>query len=224
MLIYIIRHGETRLNEEGKLQGWVDEPLNDKGRELAQVTAEALKEIPFDLLYTSPLSRAKETGLIVTEASARYHGREIPVIEDRRLMEYRWGSWDCHGCLPDNYSVPTSMENYNRFFADSFRFQPAEDGETFQDVIKRTGEFFQELIHDPELQDKTILISTHGVATRSLLNPYYEDPMNFWHGQVPPNCSVNKLEVKDGEVRILEEDQIYYDPSLVHNPYMVVEE
>ena len=76
MRIYIVRHGETRLNQEGKLQGQVDEPLNEKGRELAEVTAQALKEIPFDFLYTSPLSRAKETGMIVAEASAKLLGRK----------------------------------------------------------------------------------------------------------------------------------------------------
>lgn len=223
MLIYIIRHGETRLNEEGRLQGQVDEPLNEKGRELAEVTAEALKEIPFDVLYTSPLSRAKETGLIVARASEKEYGREIPVIDDPRLMEFSWGSWDTEGCIPSNFTVPTSLENYNLFFSDIHHFIGASDGETARDVIKRTGQFFQELIHDPELQDKTILISTHGVALRSLLNPFYENPEDFWHGQVPPNCSVNILEAKDGEVRFIEEDKIYYDPSLATNPYEVVD-
>ncbi len=223
MLIYIVRHGETRLNQEGKLQGQVDEPLNEKGRELAEVTAEALKEIPFDILYTSPLSRAKETGMIVAEASARLHDKEIPVIEDPRLMEFSWGSWDCEGCIPGNFTIPTSIENYNMFFTDIFRFQGPPDGETVHDVIERTGQFFRELVHNPELKDKTILISTHGIALRSLLNPLYENPADFWHGQVPPNCSINVLEVVDGEPRLMKEDEIYYDESLASNPYKSVE-
>ena len=224
MLIYIVRHGETRLNQEGKLQGQVDEPLNEKGRELAEVTAEALKEIPFDILYTSPLSRAKETGMIVAEASARLHDKEIPVIEDPRLMEFSWGSWDCEGCITGNFSIPTSLENYNLFFKDIYRFQGPPDGETVHDVIERTGQFFRELVHNPELKDKTILISTHGIALRSLLNPLYENPADFWHGQVPPNCSINVLEVVDGEPRLMKEDEIYYDESLASNPYKSVEE
>ena len=48
MRLYIIRHGETKLNALGCLQGWTDEPLNKSGRDLAVITGEALKEVPFD--------------------------------------------------------------------------------------------------------------------------------------------------------------------------------
>ena len=224
MNIYLTRHGQTDWNVQKKVMGRCDEPLNEKGRELAEVTAQALKEIPFDFLYTSPLSRAKETGMIVAEASSRFHGKEIPVIEDPRLMEYSWGSWDCEGCIPGNFTIPTSLENYNLFFSDIYRFKGPSDGETVYDVIERTGQFLQELIHNPELQDKTVLISTHGIALRSLLNPIYEDSTDFWHGQVPPNCSINILEVKDGKAHLIKEDAIYYDESLASNPYKSVEE
>ena len=54
MKLYIIRHGETKLNALGRLQGWTDEPLNKNGKDLAIITGEALKEIPFDLVITSP--------------------------------------------------------------------------------------------------------------------------------------------------------------------------
>ena len=40
MKLYIIRHGETRLNALGCLQGWTDEPLNQNGKDLAVITGE----------------------------------------------------------------------------------------------------------------------------------------------------------------------------------------
>ena len=49
----------------GRLQGCADIPLNENGRELARITGEALKEVPFDLIITSPLQRARETGALV---------------------------------------------------------------------------------------------------------------------------------------------------------------
>lgn len=55
MQIYIIRHGETDWNTKRLLQGATDIPLNQNGIEAARLTAEALKEIPFDAIYTSPL-------------------------------------------------------------------------------------------------------------------------------------------------------------------------
>ena len=59
--IYIVRHGETNGNLRGALQGWMDELLNEKGRELAIITARALSDIKFDVAISSPLSRAYET-------------------------------------------------------------------------------------------------------------------------------------------------------------------
>lgn len=224
MLLYIIRHGETNLNLAGKLQGWVDEPLNESGRELAAITGEALADVPFDLLITSPLSRARETGLLVAKASEKKQGRQIPVIEDDRLKEINWGSWDLCGINPSNYSVPISIQEYQKLINDTYHFTFPEDGENVWDVIKRTGEFYQDLIHNPEYQDKTILISTHGFAMRSLLNPVYDDASDFWRGHVPYNCAVNILEVVDGESRFLEEDAIFYDESLCFNPYVEIED
>lgn len=65
MMLYIVRHGETRLNELGCLQGWVDEPLNENGRSLAKITGEAFKTVYFDKIITSPLARAKETATLM---------------------------------------------------------------------------------------------------------------------------------------------------------------
>ena len=59
MDIYLIRHGETDWNRMKKLQGTTDIPLNAYGIELAEKTAEGLKDIPFDRIYTSPLIRAR---------------------------------------------------------------------------------------------------------------------------------------------------------------------
>ncbi len=219
MIIYVIRHGETRMNIEGRLQGRVDEPLLDSGRELARLTGEALADVPFDLVITSPLSRAKETGILAVSASARKQGKEIPVIVDSRLMEIDWGSWESCGCVPDNYSVPVSRETYSRFISDAIHFEGAPDGESIRDVIRRTGEFYQDLIHSPAWQDKTILVSTHGCAMRALLNPLYDDPSDFWQSHVPYNCAVNIIEADQGRSRFLAKDVIYYDESLCFNPY-----
>ena len=68
MRIYVIRHGETDGNHRGVLQGQMDLPLNEKGRDLAILTGKALADVPFDLVISSPLSRARETAqLILTE-------------------------------------------------------------------------------------------------------------------------------------------------------------
>ena len=61
MKLYIIRHGETPWNAEGRLQGQTDIPLNENGIRLAKITGEALKDVPFDFAISSPLKRARQT-------------------------------------------------------------------------------------------------------------------------------------------------------------------
>lgn len=69
-----------------------------------------------------------------------------------------------------------------RSFTDPWNFERPKDGENIQDILTRTKDFWEELIHDPALQDKTILIASHGCAVRALLHNVYNDPKDFWHG------------------------------------------
>ena len=88
MKLYLIRHGETDWNKEFKIQGSSDIELNEYGRELAFITREGLRHIPFDIAYTSPLKRAKETAEIILG------GRNIPLYEDKRVQESCFGSFE----------------------------------------------------------------------------------------------------------------------------------
>ena len=60
MKLYLIRHGVTDQNKKRCLQGRSDIELNEQGRELARITAEGLRDVNFDLIFTSPLKRAYE--------------------------------------------------------------------------------------------------------------------------------------------------------------------
>ena len=66
MRVYIVRHGESRTNQNGLWTGWLDEPLTDKGREDARRAASILKNVRFDKVYSSDLQRAMETAKIAT--------------------------------------------------------------------------------------------------------------------------------------------------------------
>ena len=53
--LYILRHGETTWNDQRRVQGMQGTDLNEKGIALARITAEALRSVPFDLCFSSPL-------------------------------------------------------------------------------------------------------------------------------------------------------------------------
>lgn len=65
MILYIVRHGQTKWNVQKRLQGASDTDLNENGIALAKVTGEALKEVPFSCCFTSPLKRARDTAELV---------------------------------------------------------------------------------------------------------------------------------------------------------------
>ena len=65
MKLYVVRHGETVWNELHKVQGEADIPLAENGILLAEKTGEALKNVPFDLCFTSPLVRARKTAELI---------------------------------------------------------------------------------------------------------------------------------------------------------------
>ena len=206
MRLYVIRHGETSWNVERRLQGRAGADLNENGVRLAEVTARAMKDRPFDLCFTSPLPRAAHTARIILGE------RKIPVIEEPRIMEISFGEWEGLRCAPPECSeIPN--HGFDAFHSDPYAFVPPPGGESIMDVCERTAEFYQELIHNPEYQKLTILISTHGCASRAFLRNVYENKEDFWHGGVPMNCAVSIIDVVNGQGVLTESDKIYYDPS-----------
>lgn len=206
MKIYIIRHGETALNAKGVMQGWLDEPLNENGRALAQVTGREMRGIRFDGCISSPLLRARETVEIILQES----GNDIPVETDERIKEINFGEME-------GESARQMGEAGKLFLTDPFRYPGFPGGEKIPDVCRRTQDFLKELIARDD--GKTYLIGIHGCALRAMLNFLYDDPSDFWHGHVPYNCAVNIIETKDGRPRLIAEDRIYYDPSLIVDRY-----
>jgi broad specificity phosphatase PhoE len=79
--LLLVRHGETDWNAERRWQGHADVPLNDRGREQAHALAEELASERIDAIYTSDLSRARETAGIVGERLA------VPVLVEPDLRE-----------------------------------------------------------------------------------------------------------------------------------------
>ena len=87
MKLYILRHGKTQWNALRKVQGAADIPLAEEGISLARKVGETLKDVPFDLCFSSPLKRARQTAELVLGRKAD----KIPVILDKRIKEIDFG-------------------------------------------------------------------------------------------------------------------------------------
>ena len=212
MKLYFIRHGETVWNTQAKLQGKSDIPLNEKGVALARVTGEALADVPFAAIYSSPLKRALQTAQLVAG------DRDVPIVTDRRLEEISFGIWEGLSCHKDHYEIPS--DSFQDFFLDPFGYQPPAQGETVRHVCGRTADFLEELIRKMGKEESNVLISCHGCTLRALMNYFYQDyTAGFWRGHVPPNCSVSIVEVKEKGFSILAEDKIFYDKDRMGDYY-----
>lgn len=87
MKIYLARHGQTDWNKEMRAQGTQDIPLNETGRAEAKELAKQLKNVNFDAVYASPLSRASETAKITV-------GDRYQINYDDRLVERTFGDYE----------------------------------------------------------------------------------------------------------------------------------
>ena len=202
MKLYIVRHGETDWNKARKIQGQSDIPLNEFGRHLARETAKGLADIHFDLCFTSPLSRAKETAQIILE------GRVVPIIEEPRIEEMSFGEYEGKCCSSDGWELP---EEFHRFFDGPDKYRAPAGGEDFGQVRDRTGEFLEDLARNPQYADKQILVATHGAALAGLLCYIRKDPLSrYWGTGVHKNCAVTEVVWENGEFHILSENVVYY--------------
>jgi broad specificity phosphatase PhoE len=86
MEIYLVRHGETAWSITGQHTGRTDLPLTDQGEQNARKLAPRLKDLPFALVLTSPLQRAKRT--------CELAGFGPTAVDDPDLMEWNYGSYE----------------------------------------------------------------------------------------------------------------------------------
>ena len=143
-MIWFVRHGETDFNKFEITQGQLDSSLNQAGLEQSKEVAKKLKDVKLDIVFCSPLIRAKQT----LEYIMKYHTAKV--IYDKRIIEHGRGVLSGH---------KNTKEQYEEFFKDPHKF----GGETTQDIYKRVSAFVKSL---EKYRGKNILIVGHGGASK----------------------------------------------------------
>lgn len=87
MKLYVIRHGETEMGKN-EIIATEDEPLNKFGMYQAQKVGKELKKLDIDIIYCSPIERAKHTLKLFDM------DKNIPVIIDERIKERNMGIYE----------------------------------------------------------------------------------------------------------------------------------
>lgn len=159
--LVLVRHGESLWNLENRFTGWVDVPLTDTGREEARRAGEQLRDLGFDVAYTSVLGRAEETLQIMLGVLQQ----NPPIIRDSALNERHYG--DLQG-LNKKATAEAFGEEQVHLWRRSYDVPPP-NGEALKDTAARTLPFFERAILGDIAQGKNVLVSAHGNSNRAIV-------------------------------------------------------
>jgi broad specificity phosphatase PhoE len=161
MKIYLIRHGETTGDIENRYGGSYDDHLTDRGREQLSQTAIQVADKDIEIIFHSPLTRARESAEIISEVI------NCPVEQWDGLEERHYGvltGLTKQEAL-DNY--PEAVEAHK----DPMNTDP--EGESFEDFNNRVVAVFEKIKEHPH---NTIAILAHGGSIKRILT-YLGEPL-----------------------------------------------
>jgi probable phosphoglycerate mutase len=190
-MLYLVRHGETDWNRAGRIQGRTDIPLNDLGRSQAAAAAELLTRRPVDVVYSSDLSRAAETGdIIAGRLGLETQGRRAELAER-------------------NYGQAEGLTDVE--VAARFPDGQVPGRESRRQVAARALRALSEIA--AEHHGGTIVAATHGGVIRSILHATAPDHVSH-AGQRISNGSIHSFRVDDGDLTFLAFDDQLDEESL----------
>lgn len=202
-VLYLVRHGETEWNTDGRFQGQRDTPLSETGRDQARRTARALAGRHFDAVYTSDLARAADTAACI----AALH--DLAPIPDARLREVFFGEWEGLSLAEVTERWPEIVAAWR---ADSLRTRPP-GAETVQQMLERVSAFMDAVCR--RYPDGELCIVGHGGSLRGLLvHALGGDPALYRRLRLD-NCSISIIRaVEDRWSLLLLNDTCHLNASL----------
>ena len=162
--LVLVRHGQSEWNAKNLFTGWKDPKLTDLGIQEAIKAGDLLetRNLKFDLMFTSDLFRAQETGRLILE---QMNQTDIQVIEDQSLNERNYG--DLAGLNKDEAREKWGEEQVH-IWRRSFDVPPP-GGESLKNTAERVLPYFEIEIMPKVREGLNILIAAHGNSLRALV-------------------------------------------------------
>ena len=162
--LVLVRHGQSEWNAKNLFTGWKDPKLTDLGIQEAIKAGDLLetRNLKFDLMFTSDLFRAQETGRLILE---QMNHADIQVIKDQSLNERNYG--DLAGLNKDEARVKWGEEQVH-IWRRSFDVPPP-GGESLKNTAERVLPYFEHEIMPKVKEGLNILVAAHGNSLRALV-------------------------------------------------------
>ncbi|PID05588.1 MULTISPECIES: histidine phosphatase family protein [unclassified Sporosarcina] len=154
-IIGFVRHGVTAWNKEGRAQGSSNIPLDEEGVETAKKLAVRLADEEWDAIFTSPLTRARQTADLIASESG------IEVVEDERLRERSGG-------LIEGTTEPERQQKWGPQWRElDLQFETAEN------IVARGLEFVNDQVQ--KNPNQRLIVVSHGSFIKRIIVALMED-------------------------------------------------
>ena len=188
LTLHFIRHGETYFNLYDRVQGWGDSPLTEQGINDAIRSGKGLKDMKFDAVYTSDLSRTIETAKLILEVNNQT-ATDLEIIPLPEFREIFFGSfeggyndeafmaaadylgYETKEDLLDNVHASERMEVFRKL-------DPHGHAESFAEFSERLERGLNIILNNHRNSGEEILIVAHGGTIRLLLEAIVPDLKN----------------------------------------------
>ena len=162
--LVLVRHGQSEWNKKNLFTGWKDPKLTDLGIKEAKTAGNLLKlrNIEFDIMFTSDLFRAQETGRLILEQMDQ---SSILTIKDQCLNERNYG--ELAGLNKDDARKKWGEEQVH-IWRRSFDIPPP-GGESLKNTAERVLPYFETEIMPKVKDGLNILVAAHGNSLRALV-------------------------------------------------------
>ena len=183
--IIFARHGQTEWNLQARFQGKTNVQLTEKGKQQAHSLAKRLSSWPLEIVYTSPLDRAKFTA----EAIAERHKLEPVILPELEEINFaQWEGQSLSALEREQHDV------FARWRADPF-FNPPAGAETWEKLYERLSRAVKIFLDGPY---KRIAVVSHGGIMRAIYAIFVGlNPHKVWNMEVS-NCAMSGVEMRFG--------------------------
>lgn len=178
MKLYVVRHGQTDWNIQARLQGHIDTQLNETGRMQAETLAQKMKNIHFDLIISSPLTRALDTAKTINK------NKNLQIIINNSLIERGFGNFEGSDDLSKYNCNINMLLNYELNYS-------KHNVEPIQNLFERVKSFLNYCSNN--FPTKSILLVTHAGVAQAI-----ECILN----NLPPTTNLQSLSLGNCEYRI----------------------
>lgn len=185
--IYLVRHGQTAWNREEIFRGRTDIPLDETGLRQAELVAEYFKGVEIHRIYSSPLSRARETARKI----AQLHNLNVELLKG--IIDLSFGNWEGHS----HKEIQSNDKETYRLWREEPHRVRLPGGESLDDVRTRAMASMEEVIRNHS--GKTLVLVSHRVVNKVLICGILGvDNSHFWQ-ITQDTTAINLIQYKNGK-------------------------